>query len=1082
MPRRYVFEATVTGADGRSVTATREVLGLPALILGLQLEPVVERGHRSTARLLALTPGGALAAGQPVTVRVFQRQWHAQLRAGDYSSGVAKYVTETVDIPLRSIDVKTAADGPTEVALPVSERGVYVVELETRDALGRLQVVRGDFFLTGDEEVTWSRPPSRVFEITPDKTSYGLGDTARLIIQSPYQRARALMVVEAPGGNQYAWITIEGGTATAEVTIQEHYAPALPVHFLLLRPRTGPTLPGGRLDLGRPATLAATRWLQVKPSANEITLAVDHPKTARPGAVAELTVKLTDDAERPLPGEVTLWLVDQAVLALGREQRLNPMPDFLRAPPSRVRFHDTRNSLFGYLPFEEYAGGGGGELEPLDLLDNVTVRRRFVPVAFYAPSIQVDASGVARVRVPLPDNLSNFRLRAKAISGAGRFGHTTGNVAVRLPLMVQPQLPRFLRHGDEFQAAANVRITDDKGGPAAVQARFEGLRAITAGESSLALAGRGPHPLKWTLAVAPEAAEVTLAVAVRREDGAADAFEVTLPVFADREAVTTRRTFSLGADGPLALPALDDRPRDGSAWQRTVHVSTAPEVVGLLGAASYLSTYPYACTEQRIAKARGGLALAKFDGVLDSGGDTQRLRRALEETFTWIGQAIDGRGLVAYWPGGDGYVSLTAWSLQLVTAAKAGGFNGPVELAGRLIRSLRQALRSDYPALVPGSELAERAWALAALTGAGAGDPGYAAELALQAQFLSLENLAQMVRVLSDTGASEEQIDKLAQMAFAGIRTRLQEGAERYAGLHDDVAVAGVILPSEVRTMAQLLRTALALSNGARATQLRDALVARATEAGWGDTNANAAALAALAAVLTLSGPPEPVLIEASSGAQKTRIALDAGKALGRWSAASAGPLSLAVTALPDAAGQVLAVVDQATYLPAAPGAEVEQLSAGFVVRRDWYRIDPTGERPPEHMNIAAGGELALAHGAVIEERVELVNPRDRYHVALIAPLAAAMEPLNPALEGAPPEARASAGDSSRVTFRDMRDHRVSWFFDFLPKGTYSLRFRAKAITPGRFTQPPARAEMMYDRAIRGRSDGTYVRVDAGDD
>ena len=62
-------------------------------------------------------------------------------------------------------------------------------------------------------------------------------------------------------------------------------------------------------------------------------------------------------------------LVDQAVLALGKEQRLDMLPDFVKARDSRTSLRDTRNLVLGHLPFEEQPGGGEGAREKADLMD-----------------------------------------------------------------------------------------------------------------------------------------------------------------------------------------------------------------------------------------------------------------------------------------------------------------------------------------------------------------------------------------------------------------------------------------------------------------------------------------------------------------------------------------------------------------------------------------------------------------------------------------------------------------------------------------------------------------------------------------
>src|SRR6185369_16797680 len=102
--------------------------------------------------------------------------------------------------------------------------------------------------------------------------------------------------------------------------------------------------------------------------------------------------------------------------------------------------------------------------EDKSLLDNVTVRKNFTPVPYYNPSIMVGLSGQAEVKIKLADSLTVFKVRAKAISGDARFGFAVGSLKVRLPVMVQPALPRFVRPGDQFTLAALGRVIEGEGG------------------------------------------------------------------------------------------------------------------------------------------------------------------------------------------------------------------------------------------------------------------------------------------------------------------------------------------------------------------------------------------------------------------------------------------------------------------------------------------------------------------------------------------------------------------------------------------------------------------------------------------
>ena len=221
-PRTYVVEATVVGADDQTVTSTRSIVALPPFVLGLEVPRYVERATGSgplRPRFLVVGPDDKPIAGQKVTVRLIHRQWHAHLRASDFSDGVARYITEVVDEKVLERQVVSSADAQA-IELELPEAGVYVVELEAHDRLGRAQTVAVDLFAGGGEPVAWEKPPAAVFQVTPDKAKYEPGDTARLVLQSPFQSGEALAVVEAPDGNRYSWLPVRGGQATFELAVE----------------------------------------------------------------------------------------------------------------------------------------------------------------------------------------------------------------------------------------------------------------------------------------------------------------------------------------------------------------------------------------------------------------------------------------------------------------------------------------------------------------------------------------------------------------------------------------------------------------------------------------------------------------------------------------------------------------------------------------------------------------------------------------------------------------------------------------------------------------------------------------------
>ena len=128
--------------------------------------------------------------------------------------------------------------------------------------------------------------------------------------------------------------------------------------------------------------------------------------------------------------------------------------------------------------------------------------------------------------------------------------------------------------------------------------------------------------------------------------------------------------------------------------------------------------------------------------------------------------------------------------------------------------------------------------------------------------------------------------------------------------------------------------------------------------------------------------------------------------------------------------------------------------------------------------------------------RLTMVATSRRYHVALVDPLPAGFEALNPSLAttGAIPrdEKQTSVAEfGNRLSFKggygwrpewfehqNLRDDRVEAFTSLLWEGVYKYSYVARATTPGQFMVPPAKAEEMYHPETFGRGKTDRVRVE----
>ena len=208
----------------------------------------------------------------------------------------------------------------------------------------------------------------------------------------------------------------------------------------------------------------------------------------------------------------------------------------------------------------------------------------------------------------------------------------------------------------------------------------------------------------------------------RIKDHARDAFEVALPLRPDRKLERSRILADLVQGAPLELPAVTEPYRPGTL-KRSITIAAEPALVRLAAGLDYLREYPFGCTEQRISLTRAEIAGRQFRDLVLLDRGTDRTDADLAATVQWVKGAVDGNGLVAFWPGSSGSVTLTAWTVELLAEARDSWLVIEKQLFADLVKALKRALRSDYPFLLVGDPVAERVWALAALAASGEGDP-----------------------------------------------------------------------------------------------------------------------------------------------------------------------------------------------------------------------------------------------------------------------------------------------------------------------------------------------------------------------
>lgn len=127
------------------------------------------------------------------------------------------------------------------------------------------------------------------------------------------------------------------------------------------------------------------------------------------------------------------------------------------AAPDAMRADEALNAQAG---FTQDDGVAEVELQsetiPLETEQTMTLRENFAETAFFYPDLRTDSTGTVRLVFTVPDALTQWKFRGLAHTRHMDYGLLQAETRTEKPFMIQSNLPRFLRRGDETSLAASL--------------------------------------------------------------------------------------------------------------------------------------------------------------------------------------------------------------------------------------------------------------------------------------------------------------------------------------------------------------------------------------------------------------------------------------------------------------------------------------------------------------------------------------------------------------------------------------------------------------------------------------------------
>lgn len=108
----------------------------------------------------------------------------------------------------------------------------------------------------------------------------------------------------------------------------------------------------------------------------------------------------------------------------------------------------------------QFAGGSGSDAGLF--LDKVQVRENMNETAFFYPALESDNNGDVAIRFTLPESVTTWKFMGLAHDKEMRNGLLVDEAVAQKTVMVQPNMPRFLREGDKSIIVVKLFNTSDK--------------------------------------------------------------------------------------------------------------------------------------------------------------------------------------------------------------------------------------------------------------------------------------------------------------------------------------------------------------------------------------------------------------------------------------------------------------------------------------------------------------------------------------------------------------------------------------------------------------------------------------------
>jgi uncharacterized protein YfaS (alpha-2-macroglobulin family) len=426
----YEFQCSITDGSSRQITHNASV---PVFAASLRVSAVSTVEYVPLGRLIPiairLADLDGKAVGGNVDLELRHRVWSEKEK-------------REIEVTTEKTSIVVSATGKATASMPAKSEGYLILVATSKDATGRKTTSRSDIYVADPFSSPASKKAAPMAGIRLEKRKYTVSNTVKGFIES-----------NRPG--HPILLTMEGADLLSYKVLDKPGAFSYKLDLA--------TCPNMNFDVNQ--------WIEGNRTTGSAMISVDDPtrrisvelkpeKTElSPGDMAHYSVITRNSVGKPVPAEIALQVIDDAIYAIQPDHTPKLFDKFYGHRPNGVITEASapREMSGGAyqgnmdLPAMMAMGGkGAGEKKP------ASMRTQFVDTAYWNAFVQTDESGQAKVEFEMPGNLTAWRAQARAVTTSTQVGEAEAMTRSSRPLTLRLATPRQMAVGDRLHVIATV--------------------------------------------------------------------------------------------------------------------------------------------------------------------------------------------------------------------------------------------------------------------------------------------------------------------------------------------------------------------------------------------------------------------------------------------------------------------------------------------------------------------------------------------------------------------------------------------------------------------------------------------------